>query len=174
MNEVKESAVLKEEFAGHNTDVSANSSFNTADSFTSFIHAMPSAPPQSVFPGITSTPRRTPNSGPLLTDDVLDSASSRVRTLPPNFPFYQDCPRLLRSNTMAQRHATAQHVLNQQLPGQLKNELGLESPPTAESSRLSGNTTASPPVTESTSRPTRRKLTWRAVGKRKGPKTGRK
>ena len=38
----------------------------------------------------------------------------------------QKCPRLLRSKKANQKHVTAQHILNKQIPPEPKTELGLE------------------------------------------------
>ena len=83
-------------------------------------------------------------------------------------------PRLLRSNTVNQRHATAQQILNKQLPHEFKNELGLETTQTAESSGQSIETMQSTSQTAVGNRPIHRKLHFRSFGKNKGPKTGRK
>ena len=85
-----------------------------------------------------------------------------------------NCPRLLHSNTVNQRHATAQHILNKQLPHELKNELQIEGTQTAGSSGQSNETTQSTSQTAVRNRPIRRKLHFRSFGKNKGPKTGRK
>ena len=82
--------------------------------------------------------------------------------------------RLLRSNTVNQRHATAQHILNKQLPHELKNELELEATQTAGSNGQSIETTQSTSQTTVRNRPIRRKLHFRSFGKNKGPRTGRK
>ena len=97
-----------------------------------------------------------------------------MTTLSPKRRAEVNCPRLLRSNTANQRHATAQHILNKQLPHELKNELGLETTQTAESSGQSIKTTQSTSQTAVRNRPIRRKLPFRSFGKNKGPKTGRK
>ena len=83
-------------------------------------------------------------------------------------------PRLLRSNTVNQRHATAQHILNKQLPHELQNELGLETKQTAESSGQSMKTTQSTSQPTVRNHPIHRKLHFRSFVKNKGPKTGRK
>ena len=75
-----------------------------------------------------------------------------MTTLSPIRRAEDNCPRLLRSNTVNQRRATAQHILNKQLPHELQNELGHETTQTAESSGQSTKTT------QSTSEPTARNL----------------
>ena len=97
-----------------------------------------------------------------------------MTTLSPIRRAEDNCPRLLRSNTANQRHATAQHILNKQLLHELKNELGLETTQTAESSGQSIETTQSPSQPTARNRPIRRKLHLRSFGKNKGFKTGRK
>ena len=84
------------------------------------------------------------------------------------------CPRLLRSKTVNQRHATAQHILNEQLLPELKNEMGLETTQTAGFSGQSIKTTHSTSQTGARNRPIHRKLHFRSFGTKKGPKTGRK
>ena len=69
-------------------------------------------PSPSVFPINTSTPTETVTQRPLLSDALLDHASSRMTTLSPIRRAEDNCPRLLRSNTVNQRYATAQHILN--------------------------------------------------------------
>ena len=126
---------------------SRNRSFNTAVSSTSFLddpfpeqHIV--APlSRSVFPTNTSTPTKTLTQRPLLTDALLNHASSRMTTLSPIRCADDNCPRLLRSNTVNQRHATAQRILNKQLPHELKNEFELETTQTAGSSCQSIETT---------------------------------
>ena len=159
---------------------SPNCSFNTAVSSTSFLddpfpeqHTVV-PPSRSVFPTNTSTPTKTVAQRPLLTDALLNHASSRMTTLSPIRRAEDNCPRLLRSNTANQRHATAQHILNKQLPHELKNELGVETTQTAESSGQSIEATQSPSQPTVRNRPIRRKLHFRSFGKNKGPKTGRK
>ena len=49
-----------------------------------------------------------------------------MTTLSPIRRVEHNCPRPLRSNTVNQMHATAQQILNKQLPDELKNELALE------------------------------------------------
>ena len=85
-----------------------------------------------------------------------------------------NCPRLIRSNTVNQRHATAQHILNKQLPHEVQNELGLETTQTAGSSGQSIETTQSISQTGARNCPICRKLHFRSFGYNKGPKTGRK
>ena len=128
---------------------SPNCSFNTAVSSTSFLddpipeqHTV--VPPSgSVFPSNTSTPTKTVTQRPLLTDALLNHASSRMTTLSPIHRAEEKCPRLLRSNTINQRYATPQHNLSKQLPHELKNELGLETTQSAESRGQSIETTQS-------------------------------
>ena len=159
---------------------SPNRSFNTAVSSTSFLddqfpeqHTVV-PPSRSVLPINTSTPTKTVTQRPLLTDALLNHASSRMTTLSPIRRAENKCPRLLRSKTANQRHATAQHILNKQLAHELKNELRLETTQTAESSGQSIETTQSTSQTAVRSRPIRRKFHFRSFGKNKGPKTGRK
>ena len=159
---------------------SPNCSFNTAVSSTSFLddpfpeqHTVV-PPSRSVIPTNTSTPTKTITQRPLLTDALLNHACSRMTIHFPIRRAEDNCPRLLRSNTANQRHATAQHILNKQLPHELKNELGLETTQTAESSGQSIETTQSTSQTAVRNRPIRRKLHFRSFGKNKGPKTGRK
>ena len=97
-----------------------------------------------------------------------------MTTLSPIRRAENNCPRLLRSKSANQRHATAQHILNKQLPHELKNELGLETTQTAESSGQSNETTQSTSQTAVRNRPIRRKFHFRSLGKNKGPKTGLK
>ena len=96
----------------------------------------------------------------------------------PHFPQYavleDNCPSLLPSNTVNQRHATAQHIFNKQLPHELQNELGFETTQTAESSGQSMKTTQSTSQPTASNRPIHRKLHLRFFGKNKGPKSGRK
>ena len=110
-----------------------NCSFNTAVFSTSFLddpfteqHTVV-PPSRSVFPTNTSTSTKTNTQRPLPTDALLNHASSRMITLSPIRRAEDKCPRLLRSNTVNQRHATAQHILNKQLPHGIKNELELGS-----------------------------------------------
>ena len=159
---------------------SPNCSFNTAVSSTSFLddlfpeqHTV--APPsRSVLPINTSTPTKTVMQRPLLTDALLIHASSCMTTLPPKRRAEDNCPRLLHSNTVNQRHATTQHILNKQLPHELKNELGLETTQSAESSGQSVKTTQSTSHPTARNRPIYHKLHFRSFGKTAGPKTGRK
>ena len=111
---------------------SPNCSFNTAVSSTSFLDD-PFPEQHAVFPHSrsilsinTSTPTKAFMQRPLQTDALLIHASSRLTTLSSIRRAEDNCHRLLRSNTANQRHATAQHILNKQLPHELKNELGLE------------------------------------------------
>ena len=100
---------------------SPNCSFNTAVSSTSFLvdpfpEQLTVVPPsRSVSPIYTSTPTKTVKQRPLLTDAILNHASSRMTTHSPKRRAGDFCPRLLRSNTVDQRHATAQQILNKQL-----------------------------------------------------------
>ena len=133
-----------------------NCSFNTAVSSASLLddpfpeqHTVV-PPSRSVFPTNTSTPTKTVTQRPLLTDAFLNHASSRMTTLSPIRRAEDNCPRLLRSNTVNQRHATAQHILNKQLPHELKVELGFETTQAAKSSGQSIKTT------QCTSQPTAR------------------
>ena len=111
---------------------------------------------------------------PLLTDALLNYASSRMTTLSPIRRAEDNCPRLLRSNTVSQRHATAQHILNKQLPHELQNELGVETTQSGESSSQSITTTQSTSQPTARNRPIPRKLQFRSFGRNKDPKTGRK
>ena len=131
-------------------------------------------PSRSVFRTITSTPIKIVTQRPLLTDALLNDESSRMTTLSPIRRADDKCARLLRRNTVNQRHDTAQHVLNKQLSHELKNELGLETTQTAESSGQSMKTTQSTSHPTARNRPIYRKLHLRSFGKTKGPKTGRK
>ena len=97
-----------------------------------------------------------------------------MTTLSPIRRAEDNCPHLLRRNTANQKHATAQHILNKQLPRELKNELGLETTQTTESSGQSIETTQSTLQTAVRNRPIRGKLHFCSFGKNKGPKTGRK
>ena len=116
-------------YSSHVPDVvnSPNCSFNTAVSSTSFLDdpfpeqhtVVPSS--RSIFSTNTSTPTKTVTQRLLLTDGLLNHASYRMTTLSPIRRADDTCPRLLRSNTVNQRHATAQHILNKQLPHELKN-----------------------------------------------------
>ena len=128
---------------------STNCSFNTAVSSTSFLddpfpeqHTVV-PPSQSVLPINTSTPTKTVTQRPLLTDALLNHASLRMTTLFPIRRAEDNFPRLLRSNTVNQRHATAQRILNKQLPHELQNKLGLKTTQTAESSGQSMKKTQS-------------------------------
>ena len=85
-----------------------------------------------------------------------------------------NCLRLLRSSTVSQRHATAQHILNKQLPDELKNEVGLEAMQDAGPSGQSIKATQSRSQTAARNGPVHRKLNFHSFGKNKGPKTGRK
>ena len=76
---------------------------------------------QSGFPINFSTPTKTVTQRPLLTDALLNNASSRMATLFPIRRAEHNWPFLLRSNTVNQNHATAQHILNKQLRHELKN-----------------------------------------------------
>ena len=97
-----------------------------------------------------------------------------MTTLSPIRRAEQNYPRLLRCNTVNQRHATAQHNLNKQLPHELKNELGLET------TRDEGSSSQSIETTQITSQTAARncliyhKLHFRSFDKHKGPKTGRR
>ena len=97
-----------------------------------------------------------------------------MTTLSPIRRAEDNFPRLLRRNTVNQRHATAQHILNKQLPHELKNELELEATQTAGSSGQFIETTQSTSQAAVLNRPIRRKLHFRSFGKNKGPKTGRR
>ena len=97
-----------------------------------------------------------------------------MTTLSPIRRAEENCPRLLRSNTVNQRHATAQHILKKQLTHKLQNELGRETTQTAESSGQSMKTTQSTSQPTARNRPIHRKLHFCSFGKNKGPKTGRK
>ena len=85
-----------------------------------------------------------------------------------------NCTSPLRSNIVNQRHATAQHILNKQLPHEHMIELGLETTQTAGSSGQSMKTTQSTSQTAVRNRPIYRKLHFRSFGKNRVPKTGRK
>ena len=169
-------------YSSHNPEVanSPNCSFNTAVSSTSFLddqfpeqHTV--VPPcRSAFGKNTSTPTKTVTQRSLLTDALLNHASSRMTRLSPIRRADDNCHRLLRSNTVNQRHTIAQHILNKQLPHELKNELGLEATQTAGSSGQSIETTQSTSQTAVRNRPISRKLHFRSFGKNKGPKSGRK
>ena len=97
-----------------------------------------------------------------------------MTTLSPIGRAEDNCLRLLRSNTANQRQATAQHILNKQLPHELRNELGLEITQTTGSCGQSIKTTQSTSQTVVRKRPIHRKLHFRSFGKNKGSKTGRK
>ena len=97
-----------------------------------------------------------------------------MTTLSPIRRAENNCPRLLRSNTANRRYGTTQHSLNKQLPHEVQNELGLETTQTAESSGQSIKTMQSTSQTAKRNRSIHRKLHFRAFGKNKGPKTGRK
>ena len=75
---------------------------------------------------------------------------------------------------MNQRRATAQLILNQELPDDVQTELRLDTTNGADSSAIS--VAMIPPSASTFTRPrtTARKLTFKALGNRKGPKTGRK
>ena len=158
----------------------ANCSFNTAVSSTSFLdEPFPEQhtvvpPSRSVFRTNTSTPTKTVTQRPLLTDALLNHASSRMTTLSPIHRADDNCHHLLRSRTINQRHATAQHNLNKQVPHELKNQLGLETTQTAGSSSQFIKTTQSTSQTGAHNRPIHRKLYFRSFGRNKGPKAGRK
>ena len=97
-----------------------------------------------------------------------------MTTLSPIRRAEDNCLRLLRSNTVNQRHPTAQHILNKQFPHELKNELGLETTQTEDSSSESMKTRQSTSRPIARNRPIHGKLHIRSFGKNKGPKTGRK
>ena len=97
-----------------------------------------------------------------------------MTTLSPIRRAEDNSPRLLRSNTVNQRHATAQHIHNKQLPHELQNEFELEATQTAGSSGQSIETTQSTLQTAVRNRPIRGKLHLPSFGKNKGPRTGRK
>ena len=97
-----------------------------------------------------------------------------MTTFSPTRRAEDNCSRLLRSNTVNQRHATAQHILNKQIPHELKNDLGLETIQTAGFSGQSTKTTQSTQQTVVRNRPIHRIFHFCSVGKNKGPKTGRK
>ena len=122
----------------------------------------------------TSTPTKTVTKRPLLTNALLNNASSRITTLFPIRRAEDKCLRLLRSNTVNQRHATAQHILNKKLPHELKIELGLDTTETAGSNGQSIKTMQSTSQTSMWNRPIHRKLLFFSFGKNKGPETGRK
>ena len=92
---------------------SLNCSFNTAVSSTSFLDdpfpEQPNVVPpfRSVFSINTSAPTKTVTRRPLLTDVLLTRAYSRMTTLSPIRRAEDNCPRLLRSNTVNQKHAVA-------------------------------------------------------------------
>ena len=159
---------------------SPNCCFNTAVSSTSFLddpfpeqHTVV-PPSRSAFPINTSTPTKTVTKRSSLSDALLNIASSRMTTLSPIPRAEDNCRRLLRSNTVNQRNATAQHILNKQLPRELKNELGLETTENSGSSSQSIETTQSTSQTGARNHPIHRKLHFRSIGKSKGPETGRK
>ena len=139
-------------------------SFNTAASPTSFPddpfpEQHTTVPPsRSVFPINTSTATKTVTQRPLPTDALLNDASSHMTTCSPIRRAEDNYPRLLRSNTVNQRHATAQHILNKQLPHELKNELGLETTQFSGSSGQSITTTQSTSQTIVRNHPVHRKL----------------
>ena len=85
---------------------SPNCSFNTAVSSTSFLddpfpeqHTVV-PPSRSVFPANTSTPTKIVTQRPLLTDALLNHASSRMTTLSAIRRADDNCRRLLHSNTV--------------------------------------------------------------------------
>ena len=90
-----------------------------------------------------------------------------MTTLSPIRRAEDNCPRLLHSNTVNQRHTTAQHILNKQLPNALKNELELEATQTTGSSGQSIKTRQSTSQTAVRNRPIRRKLHFRSFGKKR-------
>ena len=102
-------------------------------------------PSPSGFPINTSTPTRTVTQRPLQTDAVLDNASLLMTAFSPIRRSDLNFPCLLRSDTVNQRHATAQHIPNRQLPKQLKSEEGLETTWDVGSSGQSIETTESTP-----------------------------
>ena len=75
----------------------------------------------------------------------------------------------LRSNTVNQRHGTAQHILNKQLPHEIQKELGLETAQTAGSSGQSIKTMQSTSQTTKRNPPIHRKLHLYSFGTNKGP-----
>ena len=97
-----------------------------------------------------------------------------MTTLSPIRRAEDNYPRLLHSNTVNQRHATAQHILNKQLPHKLQNELGVETTQSAEPSSQSITTTQSTSQPTACNHPIHRKLQFRSFGKNRDPKTGRK
>ena len=98
----------------------------------SFSEASTVIPPASA--NVTSTPKTCGPSRPLLTQDVLNSASFCVRTQSSPCRLHQDCPRSLRATTMNQRRATAQQILNRELTDDMKIELGFDTTNGADSS----------------------------------------
>ena len=119
---------------------SPNCSFNTAVSSTFLLddpfpeqHTVV-PPSRSVFSINTSTPNKTVTQRPLLNDALLNNASPHMTTLSPIRRAEDNYPRLVLSNTVNQRHATAQHILIKQLPHKLMKELGFEITQTARSS----------------------------------------
>ena len=158
----------------------SNCSFNTAVSSTSFLAdpfpeqhtVVPTS--RSVFRINTSTPTETVTQRPLLTDALLNNASSRNTTLSPIRRAENNCPRLLHLNTVNQRHATAQHILNKQLQHEVQNELGLETTQTVGYSGQSIKTMQPTSQTVKCNRPIHRELHFCSFGKNKCPNTGRK
>ena len=107
---------------------SSDYSFNTAVFSTSHLDDQFSAqqtivpPSPSGFPIKTSTPTKSVMQRPLLTDALLTNASSRMATLSTIRRSDRFCPNPLRSNTVNQKHGTAQHNLKKHLSQKLKNE----------------------------------------------------
>ena len=157
---------------------STNCSFNTSVSSRSFLddpfpeqHTVV-PPSRSVFP-INTPITKTVTQRPRLIDALLKNAPSRMTTLSPIIRAEDNCPRLLRSNAVNQRHATAQHI-DKQLSHELKNELGLETTQDTGSSGQSNKTTQTTSKTAARKRPIYCKLRFRSFDKNKGPTTGRK
>ena len=126
-------------------------SFNTAVSSTSYLADQLQAqqtiipPSPSGFPINTSTPTRNVTQRPLQTDAVLHNASLLMTAFSPIRRSEFNCPCLLRSDTVNQRHATAQHIPNRELPRKVKNVLGFETTRDVGSSGQSIKTTQSTP-----------------------------
>ena len=162
---------------GHDAPTSVNCSFNTAASSPSVTGpsanrpVTPPPPQQPVGPFLTSTPRKA-TAPSFLSPDVLSRASARLHTLSPTRPFYQDCPRVLRPSTVNQRHATTQHVLNKQLPADIRLETGITSSSDVSSSGVT--TEFIPSSVRPCNRSIRPKTSARKLRKPSGTKSSRK
>ena len=88
------------------------------------------------FPGFTSKTLEQISPRPLLIDDLLNSACSRMSTFSFFRPSNKDCPCSKHNNTIIQRLGAAQQIFIIQLSNEMKKELGPNTTQNTESGRL--------------------------------------